>query len=392
MLNVGIIGIGNAGNQVCAYCAKKYPDIPLIAINCSANDMMTIPNSIRKISIGDGKGAGKNRNDAKKFLENSIMEFLSDEDIKEVLKSLDVVFIVSSTGGGTGSGISLLLADIINQVYRNTSTPVFPITVGILPTVGESLESQVNTLDYLTELYEELDDEPTYMLYDNDKFSKESSVIKALEKVNEKIVEDINILRGYYNIPTPYNSIDERDTLTIITTPGRLVVGSVYDVNDKDCTDELSLEDMLVSDIKKNAHAELQLDGIINRAGFIANLSETLVGTVNTDYPTLQKAFGVPVGTFEHIAINPDRKLPNNVFWFIAGLTAINDRIIKIKDRIEQIDSAQKKKADELELDRDALKSIQAKRVYRQKNPIAAAKAESDKSIDITSIFNKFKH
>ena len=390
MLNVGIIGIGNAGNQVCAYCTKKYPDIPLIAMNCSSNDMQTIPNSIRKVAIGDGKGAGKNREEAKKFLENSIMEFLSDQDIKDFLKGLDIVFIVSSTGGGTGSGISLLLADIINQVYRSTSSPVFPITVGILPTVGESLESQANTLSYLTELYEELDDEPTYMLYDNDKFAKEST-ITALKKVNEKIVEDINILRGYYNIPTPYNSIDERDTLTIITTPGRLVVGSVYDINDKDCTDELTLEDLLISDIKKNAHAELQLDGIINRAGFIANLSETLIGSLDTNYPKLQKAFGVPVGNFEHIAMNPDRKLPNNVFWFIGGLTPINDRIIKIKDRIEQIESAQKKKADESELDRDALKSIQAKRVYRQ-NPISTAKAENDQKIDITGIFNKFKH
>ena len=88
MLKVGIIGCGNAGNQVCALCAKKYPDIPVVAINCSEKDMQTLPNTIRKVSIGDGKGAGKNRDEAKNFLQNSIMEFLSDEDIKKFLDLL----------------------------------------------------------------------------------------------------------------------------------------------------------------------------------------------------------------------------------------------------------------------------------------------------------------
>ena len=386
MLNVGIIGCGNAGNQVCALCAKKYPDIPVIAINCSENDMNTLPTGVTKILIGDGKGAGKNREEAKTFLQNSIMEFVGDPDIKKILSELDLVFIVSSTGGGTGSGIAILLTNVINAVSQSYEKPVFPISVGVLPTIDEALSTQANTLSYLTELYE-ISESPTYMLYDNDKYSKLPTV-QTLTKVNEAIVEDINVLRCYFNNPTTYNSIDERDAMTLITTPGRLVVASLFDVKEKDCDDDETLEDKLMSELKKNAHAELQLDRIVNRTGLIVNLSESMLTRFDTHVPKVQKMIGSPIEEFEHIYVNPDRKLPNNVFYIASGLTPINDRISKTKDRVDEINEAQKKKADEMELDEGLLKDIQSKRVYRSS---ASQKHQPPEQIDITGIFNKFK-
>ena len=388
MLKVGIIGCGNAGNQVCALCAKKYPDIPVVAINCSEKDMQTLPNTIRKVSIGDGKGAGKNRDEAKNFLQNSIMEFLSDEDIKKFLTSLDIVFIVSSTGGGTGSGISLLLNNIIRNVYEDSEYPVFPISVGVLPTISEALSTQANSLGYLTDLYEVLD-QPTYMLYDNDRFAKLSAV-DTLRTVNERIVEDINVLRGYYNGPTTVNSIDERDAMTLITAPGRLVVASLFDVKEKDCDDTATLEDKLIAELNRNAHAEIQLDGIVYGTGVISNLSKEMLSKFDTRVKKIQETVGCPVEEFEHTVVNEDRKLPNNVFYIASGLSDVNDRIIKIKDRIAEITEAQRKKADDTELDKDVLKAINAKRVYRT-SP-TAEKPEQKTAVDIAGIFNKFKH
>lgn len=385
MLNVGIIGCGNAGNQVCAYCAKKYPDIPVIAINCSENDMNTLPTGVEKILIGDGKGAGKNRDEAKNFLQDSIMEFVSDPEIKGTLSNLDIVFIVSSTGGGTGSGISILLTNIITAVSQTYEKPVFPISVGILPTLNEALSTQANTLSYLTELYE-LSESPTYMLYDNEKFSKMSTV-ETLTRVNERVVEDINVLRCFYNHPTTFNSIDERDAMTLITTPGRLVVGSLYDVKEKDCDDDETLEDKLITELKKNAHTEMQFDSIVNRTGVIANLSEAMLSRFDTHVPKVQKLIGAPIEEFEHISINTERKLPNNVFFIATGLTPVNDRIAKIKDRIDEINEAQKRKEDEMELDDSLLSNIQGKRVYRN----TGSKTTQPEQIDLSGIFNKFK-
>lgn len=384
MLKVGIIGCGNAGNQVCALCASKYPDIPVIAINCSENDMSTLPASVEKVLIGDGKGAGKNREEAKAFLQNAIMEIVSDDKIKSILEDVDLIFIVSSTGGGTGSGISILLTNIISAVSPTLNNPVFPISVGILPTLNEALSTQANTLSYLTELYE-LSEAPTYMLYDNEKFAKQPTV-SILKAVNERIVEDINILRGYYNSPTTFNSIDERDGMTLITTQGRLVVGSLVDVKEKDCSDDETLEDKLIMDLKKNAHAEIQMDRIVNRTGIIVNLNEALLSKFDTHVPKVQQLIGTPVEEFEHIAVNADRKLPNNLYYIATGLTVVNDRITKIKDRIDEIMEAQKKKEDEMALDESLLGKVQEKRVYRN-----SSNDSIPPKVDLTSIFDRFK-
>jgi cell division GTPase FtsZ len=383
MLNVGIIGCGNTGNQVCAYCANKYPDIPVVAINCSENDMVSLPNTIQKFLIGDGKGAGKNREEAKKFLEDSIVELVSNQSVKQLLADLDIVFIVSSTGGGTGSGISIILSNVIQEIYGTDG--VLPITVGVLPTMKEGLSTQANSLSYLQELYE-LSTSSTYMLYDNDKMSKLYTV-EMLKKVNEAIVEDINILRGYYNGITTYNSIDERDAMTLIATAGRLFVASLFDVKEKDIDDDITLEDKLITEIKKNAQAEIQMDGIVNRTGVIVNLSDSMLGKFDTHVPKVQKLIGSPIEEFEHVSVNSDRKLANNIFFIASGLTPINDRIRKIKDRIDEINELQKKKEDDMELDSDMLSQVQSKRKYRD-----SESAPKDTQVDIGAIFNKFRN
>ena len=88
MLNVGIIGLGNAGNQV-AVLAKEKLNIPVIAINSSEKDLETVPDSIpkKKITDKDGisHGAGKDRMLAKKFLKDSVMKLLKDEDVTSMI-------------------------------------------------------------------------------------------------------------------------------------------------------------------------------------------------------------------------------------------------------------------------------------------------------------------
>jgi len=380
MLNVGIIGCGNAGNQVCSECSKMYPDIPILAINCSEKDLSTLNSSISKFLIGDGRGAGKNREEAKEFLESSIMAMIENDNFRDFLKELDLVFIVSSIGGGTGSGISLALTEIIKEVAADKC---FPISVGILPTVEEALATQENSLSYLTELYE-VSEKPTYMLYDNEKYSKLPSM-DMMNKINQEIVNDINVLRGYYNSSTRYNSIDERDSLTIITTPGRILVASLFDVKDEDINDN-NIEDMFINEIKKNGHAKLQDDKIVNRTGIIINASKTILTGFDTHMPKVQEIVGSPVEEFEHMSINEDRKLPNNLFFIASGLKPINDRILKIKDRIDSILDAQRTKEEELELDDNLLTEIQGKRVYREKSNL-----QQNRQVDVGSILSKFK-
>lgn len=375
MLDVSVVGIGNAGSQVAALAADKLK-IPVLAINSSEKDLQTIPEPIPHYLMGDEKGAGKERQAAKLFLKDSVMDILSKDFAQDVFNK-EVVFVVSSTGGGTGSGTALVLADVIREVYHDTKV----ILVGILPTLKEALSTQVNTIEYMKELYETLGD-ATYMIYDNEKLAKLPSTI-MMQKINQSIVDDIDVIRGTYQHPTRYASIDEKDAGNIISTSGRIVIAALRNLKEKDI-DEVTLEDLLIEQFKINTHCEIQRDKIVKRTGVISLLSERLNERFDTNLVEVQKFIGTPVESFEHTVINADRQLENCVFLIAAGLTQINDRIRKINDRIEEINEQQMQREDDSELSDIDLQSLN-KKIDRK-----SATDREGGNVDVRSILGKF--
>lgn len=381
MLRIGMLGIGNAGNQVLVSAKTIMPDVPLFAINCSKQDIATLPKDIKSLVIGDGKGAGKDRKEAKKSLSVSAQKlFTENEDIKNFIESVDFLFIVSSTGGGSGSGISLMISKIISKLFPNVTV----VSVGILPSLKEALSSQVNTLEYLQELYTNLDSH-TYLLYDNNKLSNLPSY-KMMDEINLQVAKDINVLRGYYNLATKYASIDDKELGLILRTPGRILVASLYDIKETDIdesTGDVVFENMLMCDLKKAGHVEMQNDKIINRFAVITNLSQNLFEKFDTSVPFLQKNIGTPVESFEHLKINDERKLPNNIFVILSGATKVNERIIKINNKIDDINKAQEEIEDDSELDLHDIVKLNQK---RQNRPVE----EKSGSVNLTDIFGEF--
>ena len=379
MLEVGIIGIGNTGNQV-ASLAKEKLGIPVLAINSSEKDLETVPNNIPKKLITDkdglSSGAGKDRQLAKTYLKDSITNLLKDQEIIELISPLDVVFIVSSTGGGTGSGTAPLLANIIEARFVDTKV----IMVGVLPVNSEALSAHVNTLEYLNELYKVMENQ-TYMLYDNDKCAGLPSY-KLLDKVNNEIVEDINVLRCNYNYTTKLDSIDDRDAKRLISFAGRIVVSRVEDFKEKD-TDNMTIEDMLIDNIKKNCHVEAQRDKKVMASGIITNLSQTLTEEFDNNIPKVRDFTGDPIHAFNHIYVNDDRKMPNNVYLILSGLSPINDRINIISDRIEEIEERQKTLESDDALSSVSLNTLSSKISDKEKN-------NESTTVDLKDIFGKF--
>ena len=379
MLNVGIIGIGNTGNQV-ATLAKEKIGIPVIAINSSEKDLETVPDNIPTKLIRDkeglSSGAGKDRALAKRYLKESIQGLIQDKELIEMIKPLDVVFIVSSTGGGTGSGTAPLMANIISATFKDVKC----ILIGVLPVNNEALSAHVNTLEYLKELYKVLDDQ-TYMLYDNDKCSGMSSY-HIMEKVNNEIVDDIKVLRCAFNYTTKFDSIDDQDEKRIISFPGRIIVSRLEDFKEKDC-DNQTIEDMLIDNIKRNCHVEAQRDKKIMASGVITNLSQVLTEEFDDNIPAVRAFCGDPIHAFKHIYVNDDRKKPNNVFLIMSGLTPVNDKINLISDRIEEIEESQKVMESDDALSQVSLDTLSDK--------IADKNHDVDEAqVNVKDIFSKF--
>lgn len=373
MLSVGIIGIGNAGSQVAELATKN--QIDAVVINSSENDLSTISNNIIKFPLGDLRGAGKNRTEAKKFLKDAIKKILNEENFIEFMDDKDVIFVISSTGGGTGSGISPILTQILKKSFPES----YIIMIGILPTIDEAYSTQINTIDYLQELYKKVED-PTYMLYDNDKFKGMPSHVMMTE-VNRRIVDDIIILRGTYNYTTKYSSIDEKDMSMILSTTGRIVVASYLNIKEKNI-DSVSIDKQIEYLLKDGAHAELQLDRVIKRSGVIANISESMAKSFDDHLTELQEFIGAPVEEFSHVSINEEKNMPNSIFFIGAGLSPINDRIEKINERIAEIESLQDNKDESDDVFTVDVDAANNKRDYK--------KAKISDTINVSSIFDDF--
>ena len=373
MLEAGIIGIGNAGSQVASLALSL--GIDAVVMNSSENDLSTIPDNVIKFPLGDLRGAGKNRGEAKKFLKDSIRKILEENSFIDFVNSKDVVFIISSTGGGTGSGI----APILSQILKKSFPDVYIIIVGILPKIDEAYSTQINTLEYIEELYKKMDN-ATYMLYDNDKLGDLPSHI-MMEEINSSIVEDIKVLQGTYNHKTKYSSIDEKDMSMIISTTGRIVIASYKDIKEKDL-DTCSIDQKLVRLLREGTHAELQSDRTIKRSGVIANLSPRMTESFDDHLMLMQKEIGSPVEEFTHVSINTEKSLPNNVFFIGAGLSPVIDRIEKINERVAEIESLQNDGDDVDEVLSVNISEANSKREYKEQ--------KIDKTIDIKSIFDDF--
>lgn len=380
MLNVGIIGIGNTGNQIASLAYERLK-VPAMAINSSEKDLETISDNIPKTLIkdaeGESQGAGKNRTLAKKYLKDSIVSFLSSKDVQEFIKELDVLFIVSSTGGGTGSGTSLIMANVISSMFVN----VHVITIGILPVMSEALSAHVNTLEYLNELYSNLEGQ-TYMLYDNDSYY-DSPSYKMMEIVNNEVVSDIDVLRCTYNYTTKYDSIDEQDMKRLISFPGRIMIARLEDVKERDL-DKSSIEEMLINKIKNNAHVEIQRDKKVIGTGIIVNLSEAVFSDFDNHIPSVREFVGDPDHDFNHLVLNSDRKMPNNIFLIMSGMSQVNDRITKTSDRIEEIEEKQRIREEENSLETIGINELTAKISGNDK------KVNTATQVDVASIFSKF--
>ena len=383
MLKVGVVGIGNCGNQV-ALLAHNEANCDVFAINTSENDLATLPSTIPKKCVGDMQGTGKNRATAKSMLKNSIMELVKDNgEFQQFVTAQDVILVVSSMGGGSGSGMAPLMSNIIRDAYQTKDgNEMITILVGVMPRLDEGFTTQVNALDYMREVYEVLES-PTYMVYDNNVYAKETAT-KVLQNVNKEIVADIKVLQGIYNLQTPYDSIDENDYRTLLTEPGRISIASLYNIKEKDL-DEVCIEDLLIDRIKKSAHAELQRDGVVACTGLITNLNERLNSTFDTHIRKVLNFVGEPTQEFLHVVVNEDKSLPNNVIFIMSGLSKLTDRVDKIKDRISEIRSAQDQSQAEVEDDTISGDEIDAMNARR-----GSRRTVETGSVNLKDIFGKF--
>lgn len=111
---IKVVGVGGSGgNAISRMMRFKIKGVELIALNTDAQDLKKA-RAHQKIRIGkkltQGLGTGMNPELARKAAEEQ------REEITQILKGSDLVFITCGLGGGTGSGASPIVAEITKDL------------------------------------------------------------------------------------------------------------------------------------------------------------------------------------------------------------------------------------------------------------------------------------
>ncbi len=113
-VNIKVIGVGGGGgNAVNRMIESNIQGVEFIAVNCDKQVLLT-SSAPTKISIGEkitkGHGAGSDPSVGEQAAEESL------EDIANVVRGADMVFITTGMGGGTGTGAAPIVAKVAKEM------------------------------------------------------------------------------------------------------------------------------------------------------------------------------------------------------------------------------------------------------------------------------------
>ena len=366
---LGVIGIGAAGNNIADEFALR--GIPSIAINYSSKDLESLENVTDTLTLFGSQGVGKVRSDAQRLMENnweSAVEFVKKH---MSTPSIEVVMVVFSTGGGSGSGSSPILIEMLQSEMSDKTFVACPV----LPDLSEALVNQLNTLSTLDEL-SSID--IAILPIDNEKAKEKYGLIpknKLYKVTNQTFVQLINEAISYTEKHSKYGVIDQKDILQLFKTNGilnisKLNMGDIADLklNKREFTDKIK------NCWNHSLFAEIEYNNII-RVGMIFDGQEGLMEYLRYDM-IFDLFANYPIDVFE------GNYIKNNsgcIISILAGLSWISSRIERIEKEVEY------KKAN------INLSSNQSRTVNRFEELNNEIRKSNKQKVSVASILNKYK-
>lgn len=217
LAKIKVIGVGGSGSSVVnRMIKKKIRGVEFWAINTDAQALHH-SSSPRKLHIGKtvtrGLGAGMNPELGRRAAEES------QNEIRETLKSSDMVFITCGLGGGTGTGASPIIAEIAKDSGALT------IAVVTKPFSFEGLQRKEIAEKGLEELRQKVD---SLIIIPNDKIlqiiDKKTSLLDAFAVVDNVLYMGVQGIAEIITVPGLIN-VDFADIKAIMQNTGSALLG-----------------------------------------------------------------------------------------------------------------------------------------------------------------------
>src|SRR3989440_5940788 len=209
---IRVIGVGGGGsNAVNRMIQANMMGIEFIAVNTDAQALL-LTEAQHRMRIGDkltrGLGAGGNPGVGAKAAEENA------EELYEILKGSDMVFITAGMGGGTGTGASPIVAQIAREVGA--------LTVGVVtkPFTFEGNKRRNAAEEGIVNLKQHVD---TLITVPNDRLlqvaDKRSPLSEAFRLADDVLRQGIQGISDLITVPGLIN-LDFADVKTIMSAAG----------------------------------------------------------------------------------------------------------------------------------------------------------------------------
>jgi cell division protein FtsZ len=214
---IKVIGVGGGGsNAVNRMITAGLRGVEFVAINTDGQALF-LSEAEQKIQIGEkltkGLGAGADPEIGLRAAEES------REEIKQILKGADMVFITAGMGGGTGTGATPIVAEIAKELGA--------LTVGVVtkPFSFEGRKRMGQAEKGIQHLREKVD---TLITIPNDRLlqvvDKKTSITEAFRVADDVLRQGVQGISDLIAVPGLIN-LDFADVKTIMVGTGSALMG-----------------------------------------------------------------------------------------------------------------------------------------------------------------------
>lgn len=357
-MNVKLIGIGAAGNKA-AINAVENKVIAMENVMLINSTLRDIPKDYKGLKIeysGSYGGCGKERNIAldlaTKNLQDGTIPFEEFLCLNDASKKAELVVIVNSTEGGTGSGSSILIGKYIRRR--------FGIRVHMFGFAG--FQADVRGLKNTVEWFQELEEDFAVECIENSKFLSEcrGNKIKAENAANAEFAKKLGILMGNPIRDSSHN-IDATDLLKVAgDTKGFMFIETA---NFEKIKNKEQFEEVVINMIDNSKSIDVR--------GVVAKRTAVIINIMNdsTDYISYEDIIAERYGeTYEnYLHIQHEADMPEFIAIIIAGAKMPVEEVQKIyseyKARMSKIDRSEDSffaAAQQLQLDDDSDLSLKS--------------------------------
>lgn len=254
-----VIGVGGAGNNaVNRMIEENIIGVEFVCVNTDKQHLQTCK-APTCVQIGEkltkGLGAGAQPEVGEKAAEEN------REELTEIIKGADMVFVTCGMGGGTGTGAAPVVAEISKQLGI--------LTVGIVtkPFRFEAKARMNNAVNGIEKLKERVD---TLIVIPNDKLleivDRRTTMPDALRKADEVLQQGVQGITDLINVPGLIN-LDFADVQTVMKDKGIAHIGIGVGKGDDKCVDavkEAITSPLLETTIEGASHVIINISGDIS--------------------------------------------------------------------------------------------------------------------------------